>query len=380
MIIKNGTVFTKEGVFKKLSIRCTADRISDLGPKLKATNKEAEFDAHGLLVIPGLIETHFHGCAGEDFNEIKGPASLKKMAQYLAANGITAMLPTSLTLSTEKLKSIYAQATAYQATPHPGTMLIGIHMEGPYLNPAKKGAQNGQYLRSPDLKEFEQLQQLTGGMIRLLSLAPELAGGLEFIQTLKNKVGISLAHTAADYDLASLALAAGANRITHLYNAMPPFLHRAPGVIGAAYDHQRCWVELITDGIHLHPSVIRATFTLFGQERIVLVSDSMMATGLGDGNFYLGELPVKVVGRRATLTDGNIASSVSNLMDCLRCCVDFGIPLTQAIQAATINPAQSIGVDQEMGSIETGKLANLVVLNPDNLAVVKVWIKGKSFG
>lgn len=189
---------------------------------------------------------------------------------------------------------------------------------------------------------------------------------MEFIRTLKDQVVLSLAHTTAGYDIAREAFLAGASHATHLFNAMMPFSHRAPGVVGAAFDDPHCQVELICDGIHLAPAVVRAAFQMFGDDRVILISDSMMATGLTDGDYSLGGQAVKVCGPLATLADGTIAGSATNLMDCLRHVVkDMGIPLGTAVKCAAVNSAKSIGIYDRYGSLVPGKAANVVLLNEE---------------
>jgi N-acetylglucosamine-6-phosphate deacetylase len=201
---------------------------------------------------------------------------------------------------------------------------------------------------------------------------------MEFISELKGKKVISLAHTAADYETAMEAFRHGADHVTHLYNAMPPLNHRQPGVIGAAFETKESTVELICDGIHIHPAVVRMTLQLFGDDRVIFISDSMMATGLPEGIYALGGQEVEVHGKKATLTgDGAIAGSVTNLMDCMRNAVlHMGVPLASAVKAAAVNPAKKIGIYKDYGSIAPGKLANIVLLDP-NLDIVKVIQKGK---
>ena len=198
------------------------------------------------------------------------------------------------------------------------------------------------------------LQQQAGGLFKLCDLAPELPGAMQTIEALAGEVRLSIAHTEADYDTACEAFRRGARQVTHLYNAMPPFSHRAPGVIGAAADHSEVMVELIADGVHVHPSVVRTTFKVFGG-RVILISDSMMATGLADGEYALGGQAVTVRGNRATLHDGTIAGSATNLLDCMRSAVRMGVPLGQAVQAASTNPARALGLRQDYGSLEPGQ-------------------------
>ena len=251
-------------------------------------------------------------------------------------------------------------------------------MEGPFISKAKKGAQDAAHILKPDAELFRKLQKEAKGLIKLVDIAPEEEGAMEFIKELKDEVHISFAHTMADYNTAKQGYDLGACHATHLYNAMPPLSHREPGVIGAALDSEHVKVELICDGVHVHPAVVRATFELFGDDRIVMISDSMRATGLGDGIYTLGGQDVKVAGKVAKLvSDGALAGSVTNLMDCVRAAVlDMKIPLESAVACATMNPAKSVGLYDQYGSITVGKAGNLVLLDPD-LSLKAVILNGR---
>ena len=319
---------------------------------------------------------HFHGCMGHDFCD-GTEDSIHAMAEYELENGITSICPATMTLGEDRLLKIAQAADAYRKAGHQdGAELVGINMEGPFISMAKKGAQNSDFIAKADAAMLRRLQEASGGLIRLCALAPEEDGAMEFIDACKDEVVISVAHTTADYDTAREAFRRGAKQVTHLYNAMPPFSHRAPGVIGAACDSD-CNVEMICDGIHVHPSVIRTTFKMFGDDRIILISDSMEATGMADGSYSLGGQAVTVKGSLATLADGTIAGSATNLMNCLRYTVKVaGIPLESAVKCATRNPAAAIGIADEYGSIAAGKYANAVILN-DNLEIVTIIRRGK---
>ena len=369
MIIKNAMVYTEDGSFIKKDISMEGEFITS-----NSSNQEDEvYDAEGLYLIPGLTDLHFHGCVGYDFCDGTKEA-VRAMAEYQAKNGITTIAPATMTLGDEELIKIFENASDYRS--ESGAILAGIKMEGPYLSLAKKGAQNPKHLKHPSVEHFRKMQALSGGLIKILAIAPEEEGALECIEELKDEVVISLAHTTADYDLSMKAFEKGASHVTHLYNAMPPLSHRSPGVIGAAIDCDHVHVELICDGVHVDPSVVRATFKMFGEDRIILISDSMMATGLKDGQYSLGGQDVTVIGNKATLADGTIAGSATNLMQCMRLAVRFGIPLTTAIKCAAVNPAKEIGIYDKYGSITPGKYANLVLLN-QQLEPVRVILRGR---
>ena len=371
MIIRNVKVFQKDGAFKAGEIYINGSRIADMS---QDSGSEEILDGKGAYAIPGLTDIHFHGCVGHDFSDGTQEA-IKALAEYELSQGITQICPATMTLAEESLMKISRAAANYDNAS--GARLVGINMEGPFVSEKKKGAQNGLYIRKPDADMFRRLQKEAGGLYKLIALAPEEEGAMEFIDELKEEAVISLAHTTADYETSMEAFRRGASHVTHLFNAMPPFSHREPGVTGAAFDTPDCDVELIADGIHICPTMVRAVFRLFGDDRVILISDSMMATGLTDGDYSLGGQPVKVKGNLATLADGTIAGSATNLMDCLRTAVKkMGIPLESAVKCAAVNSARSIGIDDRYGSLEPGKIANIVLLD-EELGLQAVIYDGK---
>ena len=332
----------------------------------------------GCWVIPGLTDLHFHGCVGEDFSDAT-PEGLQKMADYELSRGITQICPAGMTLGEDQLTRICQNAAAHRAKNPGGAELVGLHLEGPFLCKAKKGAQNEAFLHDPDPAMLHRLQQAAQGMVKLVTLAAEQPGALEFIRSAQEDgITVSLGHTTADYDTACAAYEAGARQATHLFNAMPPFTHRAPGVVGAAFDHPQVKVELISDGVHIHPSVVRAVFQLFGAGRVILISDSLRATGMPDGRYPFGGQEIEVHGNRATMADdpNTLAGSVSDLMACMRSAVSFGIPLHDAVRAAAVNPAQVLGIFDRLGSLDVGKTASLAILDQD-LNLKDVFFRGQ---
>ena len=365
MIIKGGKVFQEDGSFLEQALYINDHRLVD---KAEYQDDEKVIDAEGLLVLPGLVDIHSHGAAGEDFSD-GNPEGLKKILQYEKRCGITSYCPTSMTFPKERLRQIFASIKGAQT--EDGATVVGINMEGPFLDPAKKGAHVEKWIAAPDVAFVRELNQDADGLVRLVTLAPNMDGAEEFIKEMHEEVCISLGHTAADYDCASRAMKLGAHHVTHLYNAMQPFGHRAPGLIGAAMDDPECMVEMICDGYHIHPSAIRAAFRLFGPERVILISDSMRATGMENGTYELGGQEVTVKDRKAVLKDGTLAGSATNLYGCMCKAVEFGIPLEQAIMAATANPARSIGIFDRVGSIRIGKQADLLLVS-ENLELKRV--------
>ena len=333
------------------------------------------YDASGCYVIPGLTDLHFHGCMGKDFSDAD-PEGLEIMAKYELSQGVTQICPAGMTLLEDQLTKVCQVAAAHRDANKPGAELCGINLEGPFLSTAKKGAQKADWIHAPDVPMFRRLMAASKGLVKLVSIAPEEPGAMEFIEAVEGEVTVSIAHTTADYNTAMEAFRLGARQVTHLFNAMPPFSHRAPGVVGAALDTPLCNVELICDGVHIHPSVVRAVFKMFGYKRVILISDTMRAAGMSDGDYTLGGQAVKVKGKLATLADGTIAGSVTNLMNCMRTAVSFGIPLEDAVWAAAVNPARAIGIFSRMGSLEPGKRANVVVLD-QNLELKDVFFRGE---
>lgn len=380
MIIKNARVFTEDGSFMQGDVvvkdgcfDSVLERTADTDAANDSTQQEI-IDASGLIMIPGLVDIHFHGCRGADMCDGTVEA-LDVITSYEASVGVTSVCPATMTIPRDELLCVMKNAGDY--TYHGGAHLVGINMEGPFISPSKKGAQAAENIMHCDYEYFRQLQDAANGLIKLVDIAPEEPGAFEFIDKAKDETVISIAHTAADYDTAKEAIEHGASHATHLYNAMPSLHHRNPGVIGAVRDSQKCHVELICDGVHIHPSVIRATFAMFGAERMILISDSMRATGLEDGEYTLGGQPVTVRGNLATLHDGTIAGSATNLMDCMRFAInEAGISLEDAIMCATANPAKEINIFDEAGSISVGKKADFVLLN-NALDIVSVYIDGK---
>lgn len=373
MIIKNGMLFNASGEFEKSDIAFVGDKITSIETSL---SQEAAFDATDCYVIPGLIDIHIHGAAGSDFCDAT-KEDLEAISKYLLKQGVTSFLGTTMAFDEPILTNILTVASPYfNKTIDGNATLRGVNMEGPFFAKSKKGAQAEEYIVSPNYEMFERLYNLSGKNIKLLDIAPELDGAIEFIKKAKELSHVSLAHTNADFDTAIEAFENGADHVTHLFNAMPPLNHREPGVIGAAQDKAK-YVEIISDGIHLHPSIVRTVFTLFGEDRVCLISDAMRACGMPNGDYSLGGQRVIMQDGKATLENGTIAGSATNIADCMRKAVSFGIPLEKAVKAATENPARSIGIYDTVGSLTVGKQADIIVLDK-NLKLKLVVLAGKA--
>ena len=334
-------------------------------------------DLEGAKVIPGLIEVHSHGNSGCDFSD-GDYEGLKTMARYFLSCGVTSFAPASMTLPYEVLEKAFANARRLADEKPAGcSRLRGIQMEGPYFSYKKRGAQNADYLKEPDFEGFRKLYEGCGGLVRIVDVAPELPSAVEFIQQAARLCTVSVAHTDAKYEDARNAFANGATHLTHLFNAMPGINHRTPGVIPAAIEKPSVRAEIICDGLHIHPAIIRMAFAMFGAERMIVVSDSGRCAGMPDGTeFELGGQMATLIDGVARMADGTIACSATNLWQCLKNCIAFGIREEDVLRACTYNPACALGVQTEVGTIATGKQADFIICSPD-YAKKRVFLAGK---
>ena len=332
---------------------------------------EADFDFSGCYVIPGMVDIHTHGAMGEDFSDGKGD-KLQLMADYYAAHGVTSFLATTMTLKEEVLTPAMHTIRDFQRSG--GAKCAGIHLEGPFLGYAKRGAQAAENLHKPDPELFDRLNAASGGKVKLVTVACEEEGGMDFVANVSKKCTVSLGHTSCNYDQAMEAFARGASHATHLFNGMDGLHHRKPGIVAAAMDAGAS-VELICDGLHIHPAAIRLAHKLYG-DKLNLVSDSLRCAGMPDGDYELGGQPITLSGGVARLTGTDtLAGSAISMLDGLRNVVDFGLPLTDAVYASSTAPALAVGLS-DTGSIEVGKCADLVVLDKE-LNLVAVFVDGE---
>ena len=353
MLFKNGLVFTDSGVFRRLDVRTNGDRIAEIGENLPENGEEVK-DLSGKKLVPGFIDIHTHGCGGCDFCDATPEAYLKA--------GVTTVLGTSMTLPVDQLLKIFTAYREFADHQTHGARMVGINMEGPFISAAKKGAHIAEYVVPADFETFQKLNEASGGRIRQVDVAPEIPGNLDFIRKASEVCTVCVAHTAGGYEEAMAAYAAGAASNTHLYNAMSGFSHRAPGVVGAVFDSDT-FAEIICDGFHINPAVIRATFREMGDDRLCLISDSLRAAGCPNGVYELGGQQVHVQDGKATLENGTIAGSVIDSRIAVERAIAFGVGEETALKAATINPARAIRLDREIGSITVGKLADLLVVS-----------------
>lgn len=371
MLFQHARLFY-QGEFKLLDLRIAGDSITEIGEHL-SPQQEDVLDCTGMLLLPGAVEVHSHGCIGADFSTATAE-EIDAMLCYYAKNGVTSVLGTTMTMK----RDAYRQAArtlreAIEVPQNVRSRLLGINMEGPFLGAAKRGAHDEFCLEPIDAAYFAELDELAGGHFVLVDLDPDLDGAMEFIRRFSGTKKISLAHTACSYETALQAIDCGASHVTHLFNAMNGLHHRNPGIFGALNDRD-IFAELIADGVHIHPAILRLMFTLC-PEKLVLISDSMAACGLGDGEYELGGLTVYVKDSKAALADGTIAGSTCNVFDGMVRAINFGVPAEAAILAATRNPARAIGMDHRYGCLEVGYAADLVLTTPDYVRQ-GVWIGG----
>lgn len=347
LLIKNALVGDKQ-----VDILCRDGKIVDIG---NISDIDNVYDANGNHVYPGLIDIHAHGCIGYDTME----GGLVEMAKALKSKGTTTWYPTTMTMPWDDIK----KATAVLPDTQGGAHILGFHAEGPYISEKYKGAQSKEYIIKPDINKFSELNNIS-----MVTLAPELSGAEDFIR--QCPCIVSLGHTSCTYDDAIRAINAGAKCITHTFNAMPGLHHREPSLIGAGFEKQ-IYAQVICDGRHIHRAAVLALYKLFGVDRMVLISDSMRATGLGDGEYDFGGQKVTVTDGTARTPDGALAGSTSFLYDCVKTAISFGIPPEDAFAMATQTPAELMGI--KAGKIEKGYSADFVVVD-DNYNLVETII------
>lgn len=370
MFLINANVLDDKFCLRKADIEIEDGKIVRLEDSLPYKEEDLVVDCAGYTIVPGFVDVHVHGGAGADSSD--GDAEgLRNMAKFLLTKGVTSFCPTTMTVSdAEILKALETIRSCMDDKE--GAKIVGVNLEGPFISPKKKGAQGDEFIQVPDYDVFKKYYDSCGGIIKLVDIAPECDVRGDFVEKASKLCTVSIAHTATDYDGAVDAFKKGVTHATHLYNAMSGLAHRAPGVVGAVFDNKNVCGELICDGIHIHPAVVRTTFKLM-PERVCVISDAMRLSGVEDGGQgMLGVNMVTVKDGKATLPDGTIAGSVTNLHAELKNLVSWGIPLETAVRAMTLTPAKEIGMENEIGSLAPGKRADLVVLD-ENLEIVAVY-------
>ena len=365
MLYKNGTVVLWDFSLAEADVRVRQGRIMEIALPGCLRDPEGETDIAGLILAPGFVDMHIHGCAGADFSSDPDTrACLQTMSRYLRKRGVAAFAPASMTLPWDELLSLMSRYRQAAMNPQDGAVAVGVYLEGPFLSAERCGAQTPRYLLPPDAGRLRALHRACGEAIRVACVAPEAGGAADFIREARTFCRVSAAHTAADYDAMRRALDAGVTQATHLYNGMSPLTHRQPGGVAALLE-SGALCELICDGVHVHPAVVRLTYRLIGAERLCIISDGLAATGLGDGAFLLGDQPVTVRGNEARLADGTLAGSVTDVTDGFYHAMAFGIPPLDALRAVTLNPARALGIDDVLGTVAVGKSSRMNLLDRD---------------
>ncbi len=365
MLYKNGLTVLSDFTLAEADVRVSNGRIMEIVPRGSISDGAKEIDISGKILAPALVDMHIHGCVGMDFSSHPDTAAcIAAMSEYLYSRGIAVFAPAAMTMSYDGLCRLVTRYQKAVVNPQIGAVPAGIYLEGPFLSAAKCGAQPVEYIQPPDIGKLNELYRLSGENIRVACVAPEAEGAVEFIRGASQICRVSAAHTAADYETMLRAIDAGISNATHLYNGMGAISHREPNGAAALLE-SNAFCELICDGLHIHPAIIRLTYRLIGADRLCLVSDAMAATGLGDGDFRLGNQNVRVSGNEARLPDGTLAGSVTDLWQSFRNAIEFGIPPLDALRAVTLNPARALGIDGYFGSIAVGKSARLILLDED---------------
>lgn len=375
MLFKNATILNDAFKFVNADIETTGDKITSIG---SVSSTDDIIDCKGKYIVPGLCDIHTHGCAGYEYKGTITKQTVETMLRYYASNGVTTVLGTFSTESKENLaKNVKTLADLYKGGLD-GANFGGIHLEGPYFSMEYKGAQNPAYIRKPDLDEFNNLVNLADGLVRIVSVAPEVEGALDFIKEASKIVRVSIAHTNADEETARKAIELGATNLTHSFNGMKGLHHRNPNAIGAALDSDNVLCEFIGDGMHINKTVIRLMYKLLGDERMLLISDSLAFTGLPDGEYIVDERKTIIKDGLGRLEDGTINGGTSTVFKCVKNAISYGIPAESAFKMGSLTAARAAGIDNVCGSITVGKRADLLILDKD-FNLESVVIRGQFF-
>jgi N-acetylglucosamine-6-phosphate deacetylase len=371
MKILCGQVITPYEILDNTVISIENGKVTDLA---QGDGSPVDIDASDKIAVPGFIDIHLHGGLGHEVMDGTVEA-IRAISGHLAANGVTSWLPSALTCPWYQIRTAVAATAQVMREGSGGSEVLGAHLEGPFLNPIRTGAQPPDFLRSPAPGEIQRELGDLLSAVRYVAVAAELPGALDVIRELCSLgIKVSIGHTEASYEQARAAFDAGATGLTHIYNAMRPLHHREPGVLGAALLDDRVTAELIWDNFHVHQAAARVAVKVKGPEKVALISDAVSAAGLSDGKYFLGGQKIIVENGLARLTSGTIAGSTMTLDQVVRNAAEY-FPLQDAVKMATIAPARAIGVQDTKGTIASGRDADIVLLDK-NLRVDSVFIKG----
>ncbi len=381
LLVAGARVVAPGGTIENGYVHVQGDKIATVGSVSELTGRLAHVervDAGGAWLVPGFVDVHVHGGANRDFMDADEEA-VREITKFHASNGTTSMLATTLTASREDLTAVIALAADYMSKPMPYAKVVGVHLEGPFVNVKWKGAQNPAYILPPQPEWLDDWVGRFPGVIKLQTLAPEIEGSLDYIGKLAaNGIVPSCGHTDATYDQIIAAADRGLRHAVHTFNAMTPLHHRNPGTVGAVLTDDRIVAEVIADGHHVHPAGIKLITRAKGANNVILVTDAMAAAGMPDGDYDLGGLPVRMKCGVARLKENDsLAGSTLTMISAVRFLVrEIGVSLEEACLMASANPARQLGLDGSIGSIEAGKQADFLLLD-DALALQSTWIDGK---
>jgi len=377
LVIKGGTIFTPFTKIDNGTVCIKNGRIVRVGRRISEPLEAEIVDVSGMIVVPGFIDTHIHGGAGSDVMDAT-PEAIDNIAKFCARFGTTSMLATTMTESFDRIVQAVQATRALIKRGTNGAEILGIHLEGPYISPERRGAHNVEHVRSPSLAEFKRILEESANSVKIVTVAPEIEGATEFIGTLKNwGIVVSAGHSNASYAEIMSAIKAGITHVTHIFNGMKEFHHREPGIVGAALADKELTVSVIADGIHVHPTAIKVLFRAKGADNIILISDAVRPAGMGNGTYELGGFAVTVKDGVCRLPSGTLAGSTLTMNMAVKNMVSFlGIPLSDALKMASTNAASMIGFGDTKGSLEEGKDADIAILDED-LSVQSTIVKGR---